>query len=105
MENKLLIKKNGKSDLLDQRENIPTPKNVFTSPSNKEKKKVNRINQTTTARISFETLYRANALVTMGLAESFDDLINDMLDNFENKLSREEMTMQKAIIQMYRNKK
>lgn len=43
-------------------------------------------NITTTARLSYDTLNKANAIITMRDFTSFDDLIRDLLQDYENRV-------------------
>lgn len=99
---------NKNNSLLSQRKETPKPTNTFhTRPIKDEVKKEARIskkNKSTTTRISYDTLYRLNSLVTMGIAESVNDLIENMLDNFESQLSIDEKRMHKSMIEVYSQK-
>lgn len=106
---KLLNTSNNRNNsLLIQRKETPKPTNTFhTRPIKEEMKKESRIskkNKSTTTRISYDTLYRLNSLVTMGMAESVNELIENMLDNFESQLSIDEKRMHKSMIEVYAQK-
>lgn len=89
---------NKKSNLLTQRIETPKPTSTFHTSHQLEKaKQKDKKIKTTTARLSFDSLHRVNALVTMGHADSFNDLLEIMLDSFENKLTAEEKNYRKLL--------
>lgn len=96
---------NKKSNLLIQRIESPKPTETFHTSQEikKAKKKENQI-KTTTARLSFDSLHRINSLITMGHADSFNNFLENILDEYESKLSPEDKKLQKTIIKMYNKK-
>ncbi|SFH92928.1 hypothetical protein [Pisciglobus halotolerans] len=66
-----------------------------------------RINGTksSSARLWIDTLNRLNALVTMQYAESINELIIIMLDNFEDRLDDHDKTYQELLLKMYNTKR
>ncbi len=66
-----------------------------------------RINGTksSSARVWIDTLNRLNSLVTMQYADSINELIMTMLDDFEDRLDDHERQYQELLLKMYNSKK
>ncbi|WAT25560.1 hypothetical protein OZ415_10170 (plasmid) [Aerococcus urinaeequi] len=97
--NLLSSKKDKNKDLLSSKR-IETPHP--TTPYQAKSSKNNTNNKTTTARISYNVLNRANALITMGHFSSFSDLVDRLLTDYEDDyLNDDEKREQEVMIQTY----
>lgn len=97
--NLLSSKKDKNKDLLSSKR-IETPHP--TTPYQAKSSKNNANNKTTTARINYNVLNRANALITMGHFSSFSDLVDRLLTDYENDyLNDDEKREQEVMIQTY----
>jgi hypothetical protein len=66
----------------------------------------NESDKTTTVRVSTSTKNRLNALVTLGVAETVDQLIDILLEEYTtNILSKDEKKQLDLIFDLYRSKK
>lgn len=96
----LLSSKNNKNKDLLNSKRIETPHP--TTPYQSKNSKNNSNTKTTTARISYDVLNRANALITMGHFKSFSDLVDKLLTDYEaDYLNEDEKREQDVMIQTY----
>lgn len=95
--------KNHKNLLSSKRIATPVPSKTYNEESTDiVRKKEPSKKKTTTARVSFDVLNRAKALINMGLFSSFDDLVHNLLSNYEERgLSEKERHNQQLMIETY----
>lgn len=101
-DNKNLLKRNRNLD--NQRIETPTPETTYKKSSlldKSSKKSLTNNKKTTTARLNYDNLNRANALIAMGLFESFDDLIGALLSDFESNMISDDKITQQRLIESY----
>ncbi|OAH58646.1 hypothetical protein AWH48_16750 [Domibacillus aminovorans] len=121
----LLRKKTKPNKLLNRGQQI-TPNTTFTlddvtskseskqpvteAPAQKELETRTRTNKvqatTTTVRVSTPTKEKLNALVTMGIADSVDNLLEILIEEYESTyLTKEEKKQYSLILEIYAAKK
>ncbi|AQQ55249.1 DUF5388 domain-containing protein [Planococcus lenghuensis] len=81
---------------------------VVEVPSEKEKSSIKTkkpAEKTTTVRVSVAMKHKLNALVTLGVADSVDQVTDILFDEYVNNiLSKEEKKQLELILELYRSK-
>ena len=89
--------------LNEQRQNTPTPKSIFTTDQLKTKKKSRPA--TTTSRVTYESVHGINSLITMGVGDTFGEVVDMLLDNYvKNNLTKEEKNTYRSLRKIFSDK-